>query len=173
MYTTDFRETFPYSGRGWPQMPLQDLLVLFNPYVSTNNRAFFRCPADEGLGYNIEWIKLNGVGGLNIRDLLFADSYFYFLQFYDQPHRVSEVRYPTQKIVQACYASRRGTIPPNSTGVYVNPAGGAHGPTGMSLLFVDGHSQFAAYRNLNATLGPKIYNFDWTADGLQGVDLIR
>ena len=171
MYTTDNQDTFLYSGRSWPQMPLQDLLVLVNPYCSTNNRWFFRCPADEGLGYNMEWIKKNGVGGLTVKDLLFADSYFYFLQFYDVRHRVSEVRFPPQKIIQACYASRLGSIPPNSTGVYVDPAGGTHGRTGMSLQFVDGHSQFALYRNLNPTLSPTTYNFDWTAGGLQGIDL--
>src|SRR3979409_1553135 len=48
MYTADNREQFPYSGRGWPQMAFVDLLKLFDPYLSTNNRAFFRCPADRG-----------------------------------------------------------------------------------------------------------------------------
>ena len=50
MYTTDNREQFPYSGRGWPHMGFVDLLKLFDPYISTNNRAFFRCPADRGRG---------------------------------------------------------------------------------------------------------------------------
>jgi hypothetical protein len=39
---------------------------------------------------------------------------------------------------------------------------------------VDGHSQFAQYPRLNPTLvagGVKTYNFDWTQNGLEGVDL--
>src|SRR5207245_287911 len=36
MYTPDYREAFPYSGNGWPQMGFVDLLKLLNPYISTN-----------------------------------------------------------------------------------------------------------------------------------------
>src|SRR6266704_4465791 len=60
MYTGDNREQFPASGRDWPQMPFVDLLKLLDPYISTNNRAFFRCPADRGRGFNIEWVIGNG-----------------------------------------------------------------------------------------------------------------
>ena len=42
MYTGDYNERYPYSGRQWPQLPFVDLLKLYNPYISTNNRAFFR-----------------------------------------------------------------------------------------------------------------------------------
>ena len=44
----------------------------------------------------------------------------------------------------------------------------------MVLLFVEGHSQFAKYLELNptsVTAGEKIYNLDWTAGGLTGADL--
>jgi hypothetical protein len=44
----------------------------------------------------------------------------------------------------------------------------------MSLLFVDGHSEFALYDRLNAPFkdGAKlIYNLDWTVGGLAGEDL--
>lgn len=46
----------------------------------------------------------------------------------------------------------------------------------MSLLFVDGHSEFARYERLNpiGTLnGQKFYNFQWTVGGLKGYDLAR
>jgi hypothetical protein len=43
----------------------------------------------------------------------------------------------------------------------------------MMLLLVDGHSQFAKYRQLNATGNPPTYNFDWTVGGLTGADLAR
>src|SRR5437773_3091019 len=71
MYTADNREQFPYSGRGWPQMGFVDLLKLFDPYISTNNRAFFLCPADRGRGFNVEWVLLNGSSvGLSTNQLL-------------------------------------------------------------------------------------------------------
>ena len=60
MYTGDNREQFPASGRDWPQMPFVDLLKLIDPYISTNNRSFFRCPADRGRGFNVEWVLRNG-----------------------------------------------------------------------------------------------------------------
>ena len=47
LYTSDNVERFPFSGRGWPQMPFVDLLKLFDPYISTNGRAFYLCPADK------------------------------------------------------------------------------------------------------------------------------
>ena len=62
MYTSDNQEQFPCSGRTWPQMPFVDLLKLYDSYISTNNRAFFRCPADRGRGFNIEWVVRNGSG---------------------------------------------------------------------------------------------------------------
>ena len=178
MYLSDNNDQFPYSGRGWPQMPLVDLLKSLNPYVSTNNRAFFRCRADEGKGFNMEWIALNGAGlGMTTNELLFPCSYFYFIQFYIkdgvyQPRRQSEVVHPTQKVIGECFASKRGTIPINTTGTYVNAEGGVHGNKGLSLLFVDGHAQFARYRDLNPTSGG-FFNFDWTVNGLAGADLAR
>jgi prepilin-type N-terminal cleavage/methylation domain-containing protein/prepilin-type processing-associated H-X9-DG protein len=179
MYASDNKDQFPYSGRGWPQMPLIDLLKLLDPYVSTNNRAFFRCPADEGKGFNMEWISLNGGNvGMTTNMLLFPCSYFYFIQFYIsdagglQPRRQSEVVNPTKKVLGECFASKRGTIPVNTTGTYVGANSGVHGNQGLSLLFVDGHSQFARYRDLNPT-SVGFFNFDWTVNGLKGADLAR
>ena len=178
MYLSDNNDRFPYSGRGWPQMPLVDLLKLLSPYVSTNNRAFFRCAADEGKGFNMEWIALNGAGlGMTTNELLFPCSYFYFIQFYIkdgayQARRQNEVTHPTRKVIGECFASKRGTIPINTTGTYVSADGGVHGNKGLSLLFVDGHSQFARYRDLNPT-SVGFFNFDWTVNGLAGADLAR
>ena len=178
MYTSDYREQFPASGRDWPQMPFVDLLKLLDPYIRTNNRAFFRCPADRGLGFNFEWVLRNGAGvGISTNQLLFADSYYYYFQFYNddagsklQVRKLSEVRFPPRKAICPCFAST-----PNSAYDVVNstPTGG-HGRKGMLLLFVDTHSQFAAYRALNPTFvsaGQGIYNLDWTAGGLTGADL--
>jgi prepilin-type N-terminal cleavage/methylation domain-containing protein len=78
MYTGDNQEQFPCSGRTWPQMPFVDLLKLYDPYISTNNRAFFRCPADRGRGFNFEWVIRNGNGaGITTNQLLFPCSYYF------------------------------------------------------------------------------------------------
>ena len=53
LYTSDNYERFPFSGRSWPQMPFVDLLKLFDPYISTNARAFYLCPADKPPPWNI------------------------------------------------------------------------------------------------------------------------
>ena len=180
MYTGDNRDQFPYSGRAWPQMPFVDLLKMFNPYISTNNRAFFLCPADRGRGFNMEWVVRNGSGaGILTNQLLFPCSYYYYYQFYDDDagsalklRRVSEVRFPTKKAIAPCFAS----TPNSANDVIQGTLSGGHGIKGMSLLFVDGHSQFALYQQLNNTFGSgtqKIYNLDWTAGGLSGADLMR
>ena len=82
-YTDDNREQFPYSGRDWPYMPYVDVWKLLDPYVPTNNRAFFRCPADRGRGgANFEllnyWKEKEGgtYAGLRTNDLLSPNSYF-------------------------------------------------------------------------------------------------
>jgi len=178
MYTADNREQFPYSGRGWPQMPFVDLLKLFDPYISTNNRAFFRCPADRGRGFNVEWVIRNGSGtGITTNQLLFPCSYYYYFQFYNDDsgsvltlRKVQEVRNPTKKAISPCFAS----TPNTAYDVTFDTPSGGHGPKGMSLLFVDAHAQFANYKELNNTFlsgGVKIYNLDWTAGGLTGADL--
>jgi prepilin-type processing-associated H-X9-DG protein len=156
-------------------MPFVDLLILLNPYITTNNHPFYLCPADEGKGFNEQWIALNGPSlGMSTTELLFPCSYFYFIQFYGdvQPHHVSDVVYPTRKVIGECFASKLGTIPISSTGTYVSANGGVHGNKGLSLLFVDGHSQFALYLDLNPT-SVGFFNFDWTVNALAGADLMR
>jgi len=179
MYSSDNRDQFPASGAPWPQMPLVDLLKLLNPYVALNNRAFFLCPLDEGKGWNIEWLNLNGTGGMTAANLLFPCSYFYFIQFYSsddvsgyQSRRQSEVLHPTTKVIGECFASKIHSVPLASSGTYVSTGSGVHGNKGLSFLFVDGHAQFALYPNLNPT-SVGFFNFDWTVDGLKGIDLLR
>ena len=167
MYHGDNADQFPYSGRYWPQMPFVDLLKLYNPYISTNNRAFFRCLADQGKGWNFEWTVLYGASfSLSTNDLLFPCSYYHYYQFYMDDtgnhlarRKVSEVRYPTRKAQSSCFAASAGS-----------PAVVGHGTKGMSLMFVDGHSQFTFYQQMNkGTLND--YNLDWTDGGLSGADL--
>ena len=167
MYLGYDADQFPYSGRYWPQMPFVDLLKLYNPYISTNNRGFFRCPAARGRGWNLEWTIINGAScGISTNDLLFPCSYYHYYQFYMDDtgstlavRKLSEVRYPTRKAQSSCFAASAGSA-----------AVVGHGTKGLSLMFVDGHAQFALYPQLNpGTLGG--YNLDWTDGGLQGADL--
>ena len=180
MYTGDNREQFPYSGRDWPQMPFVDLLKLYDPYIRTNNRAFFRCPADRGRGFNMEWVIRNGSGaGITTNQLLFPSSYYHYLQFYKDDgggalkvRRAQEVRFPTKKAISPCFASTPNMV----YDVTLDTPTGGHGTKGMALLFVDGHAQFARYPELTNTFvngSQKIYNLDWTAGGLSGADLVR
>src|SRR5438876_9338995 len=60
MYTSDHSERFPFSGRAWPQMAFVDLLKLLDPYIITNARAFYVCPADKPPPWNFARIKVNG-----------------------------------------------------------------------------------------------------------------
>jgi prepilin-type N-terminal cleavage/methylation domain-containing protein len=167
LYAGDNAERFPYSGRNWSQMPLVDLLKLFNTYTSTNNRGFFRCPSDSIAGWNYDYVSSAGASsGMTTNELLFPDSYYYYYPFYGDDvsftpkvRKVSEVRYPTQKAVNACYAKSL---------TWASPTG--HGIKGIALLFVDGHSKFALYNQLNSGIY-KDYNLDWTLGALAGIDL--
>jgi prepilin-type N-terminal cleavage/methylation domain-containing protein len=178
MYATDNREQFPYSGRDWPQMPFIDLLKLYDPYIRTNNRGFFLCPADRGRGFNFEWVIRNGASaGISTNQLLFPNSYYYYYQFYNNDsgsalnlRKTPEVRFPTRKTISPCFASN----PNFAFDIIRGSASGGHGRNGMVLLFVDGHAQFANYLQLNAPLTNgtiPTYNFDWTIGGLSGADL--
>ena len=167
MYLNDNGDRFPYSGREWPKMPFVDLLKLYDPYISTNNRAFFKCRADVGRGFNFEWTIINGASsGLTTNELIFPCSYYLYFQFYMDdtvshvaPRKLSEVLTPTRKAENSCFAASAGSA-----------AVVGHGTKGLSLLFVDAHAQFAQYRQLNVgTLGN--YNLDWTDGGLKGADL--
>jgi prepilin-type N-terminal cleavage/methylation domain-containing protein len=170
MYTGDNNDQYPFSGRDWPYMGIVDFLKLFDPYISTNGRAFYRCPADRGLGWNMALAPLIGV---STNDLLFPCSYATYLVFYRSDdhallkvRKVPEVRYPTQKAMIGCMALVRGKREDLSK---YSPNFG-HGPKGRALLFPDGHAQFPLYEQLYpSTLGD--YNFDWTKDGLAGMDL--
>ena len=158
MYTADYRDTFPYiQGVGWWQMPLADVLTLQNPYISTNNRAFYRCPTDiTPGGWNEQLAVLEG-GSSN--SVPFPCSYYYYAIFYDfNQVKVPQVQHPVGKAIQVCMSSGTeqffGCGPPPQMD-------SAHGK-GINMLFVDGHAQFSLFKNLilfnnGGGLG---YNFD-------------
>ena len=176
LYTTDNRDQFPYSGRDWPQMGFVDLLKLVNPYITTNARGFYLCPADKGRGFNIEWAVANAFP-IRTNELLFPCSYYYYNQFYHtddnatlRVRSVPDVTSPSKKAIAPCFASAKGKW----NDIRKGTASSGHGPRGMSLLFVDGHSEYALYDRLNAPFkdgATPIYNLDWTVGGLRGEDL--
>ena len=180
LYLNDNNDTFPFTTSGWPQLPFIDVLRLTSAYVSTNNgAAFYKCPADVGRGWNYQ---IAPVLGIPTNELPFACSYVYYQHFYSKDdasslsrRKSAEVRYPTRKAMRACFASLPGTY--FDVVSAATRANGGHSPKGMSLLFPDGHSQFALYVNLQPTSGSgtsAAYNFDWTylpGLGLQGADL--
>ena len=177
MYTSDNGDHFPYSGRDWPQMGFVDLLKLFNPYISTNGRAFYLCPADRGRGFNIEWAKANPSVGISTNEFLFPCSYYYYDTFYHtddnatlKVRSVNDVRSPAKKAISPCFASSAGKW----FDIHKNSPSGGHGPKGIALLFVEGHTEFASYDRLNAPFKDgttPVYNLDWTVGGLAGEDL--
>jgi prepilin-type N-terminal cleavage/methylation domain-containing protein len=173
MYTSDNTDKYPFSGRGWPHMPFVDLLKLLDPYVSTNNRSFYLCPADKPPPWNFAWTKVNGGGsGIRTNELLFPTSYYYYHQFYNDDttapkltqRRSTEVKSPSKKAIMPCFAE-----PENGN---LGDKNLAHGKEGFPILFVDGHSAFTRYKALNKTLPYGEYNLDWTIGGLtKGEDL--
>lgn len=157
MYLNDNQETFPYSGKGWWQMPLVDLLQLQNPYISTNNRGFYRCPADQDPTFNFALLeKLSAP----TNTLLFPCSYYCYYAFYTQKHKTTEVIHPSQKAIQVCFASANSKLFDTDLNP---PMNGAHGG-GLNLLFVDGHAEFAKWNLLNScSANPtRPYNYDYS-----------
>ena len=173
MYTADHSERYPFSGRAWPQMAFVDLLKLLDPYISTNARAFYLCPADKPPPWNFAWTKVNGASvGMRTNDLLFPCSYYYYHQFYNDDttspkltqRRTSEVHSPAKKAIMPCFAE-----PENGN---IGDRNIAHGKEGLPLLFVDSHASFTRYTQLNKTSPYGDYNLDWTIGGLtKGEDL--
>ena len=175
LYLSDNADQFPYSGRDWPQMGFVDLLKLYNPYISTNSKSFFFCPAEKGRGFNIEWAIANA--SIPTNQLLFPCSYYYYDTFYHtddngtlKVRRLGEVRSPTKKAISPCFASAAKQW----DNIQEGTKSSAHGARGMMLLFVDGHALMATYKSLNAPFKngtTLVYNLDWTVGGLAGEDL--
>jgi prepilin-type processing-associated H-X9-DG protein len=176
LYTQDNKDHFPFSGRSWPQLPMVDLMKLFNPYLSTNGSSFYVCPADQPPPWNFAWTKAYGFGtafGFPIKtnDLLFGDSYYYYRSFYNddsengnlQQRSAEQVRWPANKAIMGCFAE-----PQNGN---IAAHGLAHGNNGFPVLFVDGHS---AYTRFSSLIYPPTFtntDLDVTPGGLTGRDL--
>jgi prepilin-type N-terminal cleavage/methylation domain-containing protein/prepilin-type processing-associated H-X9-DG protein len=173
MYAGDNLDTFPSSTKGWWGTPLVDLLNLQNPYISTNNRTFYRCPTDiTSGGWNVQLATQfsgNG-GGYTVADIPFPSTYYYYSAFYSGKHKVTEVTHPVNKAIQVCESSGT-TVFFNTDYVAGKPQiDSAHGK-GMNLLFVDGHSQFAPYVKLNTFANQAGAGYNYDNAPLNGDDL--
>ncbi len=173
LYTSDNADRYPFSGRDWPKMPFIDFLKLMDPYISTNARSFYLCPADKPPPWNYAWTKVNGSSsGISTNDLLFPCSYYYYHQFYFDDttspvmtqRKTSDVKSPSKKALMACFAEPEfGNVGDKNL---------AHGDKGFPILFADGHSAYTLYLQLNKTQPYGEYNLDWTIGGLsKGEDL--
>ena len=125
--------------------------TLLHPYLNING-SFYLCPADRGPNNFALLTKLFTSAGIRTNDLPFPNSYWYGLAFFTQGNRfasltprqrsVSDVRYPSQKLIMACQA-----LDPKDKGQinadYAVPQ--AHGKGRFATLFVDGHSSLVWY----------------------------
>lgn len=191
LYTGDYRDEYPFTRSGWPTLPFIDVQNLCGAYVSTNNRSFFKCPADKGRGWNYEIAPALGIA---TNTLPFACSYVYFASFYlndgpvpaqnsvSQIRKATEVRFPTQKAVRGCYAGLKPYVFFDTTTKAKRDLSG-HGTKGFQLLYADSKSQNTRWTDLNPVGGTKTdpdFNLDWTGStkpteglGLQGRDQNR
>ena len=184
MYANDNKQQYPLgttppgmNGGGgiddWPVVPFVDYLKLANPYISTNNRPFYLCPADSSSGWNFDWVLTDTEYNLRTNQLLFPCSYYYLYSFYHDDdytelkvRKTSDVKYPAQKAILACYAAFAYEY---QLGQHWDAQG--HVNNGLLLLFVDGHSQLVLTNQLNLSAYGYGYDIDWTSNGLSGRDL--
>jgi prepilin-type N-terminal cleavage/methylation domain-containing protein len=173
MYANDNQQQYPYAGIDWPGMAFIDYFKLVNPYISTNSRAFYLCPVDTRIGWNFAWVSMDTEYGLRTNQLLFPCSYYYLYSFYHDDtyselkvRKTSDVKYPAQKAILACYAAFDYDF---QTGMRFGAQG--HVNNGVLLLFVDGHSQLVLTNQLNLAAFGYGYDLDWTSNGLSGQDL--
>lgn len=164
MYINQNKGYFPNAGDEWPQESFVDVWDLLGTVTPA---SFYTCPTDNDPPFNIFWVTNFGpsFGYPNLNALEFPCSYYYPYHFYHRfgpgqnPGRVtgikiSEVIYPSEKILFPCYSQGTG-----------------HGLNRMDLGFVDGHAANTRVDELNPTTPYGPYNLDWTLYGAAGKDL--
>jgi prepilin-type N-terminal cleavage/methylation domain-containing protein len=173
MYPNDNRQQFPFSGFDWPRMAFIDYFRLVSPYISTNNRPFYLCPADTSIGWNFAQVSMDRGWNIRTNQLLFPCSYYYYYSFYHddenadlEVRKTTDVKCPAQKAIAPCFAAFDYDF---ELGLSYGAQG--HVNNGLLLLFVDGHSQIALTNQLNVTPEYGPYDLDWTSNGLSGQDL--
>jgi len=153
IYTSDSQDRFPFIPEAWTRMEFIDTWTLLNPYISTNG-SFYLCPADRGPG-NFVIVKQIGPG-IRTNQLPFANSYWYWVAFFakgsdfgsltPRPSAVSDVRYPSQKVIMDCEAidpRDKSQVGFDSGGAFTIPQ--VHGRARWPTLFVDGRASITWY----------------------------
>ena len=151
LYTSDYNEKYPFTRSGWPRTEFIDVWRLLDPYISTHG-SFYLCPADKGPA-NFTLAHQSPSYFISPKDLPFPNSYWYWVAFWatgsnltsltPRQRSVSEVRYPSQKVIMDCEAisSRNDSSQVNSGGYLPQ----AHGKGRWPTLFVDGHASITWY----------------------------
>jgi prepilin-type N-terminal cleavage/methylation domain-containing protein len=183
MYTSDYNEGYPNTMRGWPRESLIEYWKLLSPYVSTNNQAFFLCPADsKDLAWNYRTALLRGI--INSRDLPVRTSFYEYQHFFygdvSDPseyvptlRRTFEVSFPTRKAMVTCYTGTDLAIDDRFVSGTVLAA--AHGK-GLNWIFAGGNVEFVPFLKMAPTgrdngIARRFgSDHDWTIGGLKGVD---
>lgn len=155
LYTSDHNEKFPFINEPWERMEFVETWKLLNPYINTNG-SFYLCPADRGPGNFIVVQQFGRAIGVRTNDLPFANSYWFWVAFFaqgsdfwslrPQPSAVSDVRYPSQKIIMDCEAidsKDKSQVGNDAAGAFTLPQ--IHGRGRWPTLFVDGHAAITWY----------------------------
>jgi hypothetical protein len=154
---------------------------MMQPIIS-EKKGFYKCPVDNDPAFTLWWVQLYGAayGIPNPSDVPFPSSYYWSSPFYQvcdaggnvtnpkpppfyipQPHLITQVKYPAQKLMFNCYAN---AVP-----------GGTHYKDTHMWVFVDGHAAMVRYKEVTprgtnqGALGPGYV--DWTAWGIKGKDI--
>jgi len=77
LYTSDYREKFPFTRNGWPRMGFIDVWKLLDPYIPTSG-SFYLCPADKGPA-NFTLAHQSPSYFISPNALPFANSYWYWV----------------------------------------------------------------------------------------------
>lgn len=146
-YTSEQNEKFPFVSKPWQHVEFVDAWNLLHPYVGTNG-SFYHCPADRGPNN----FFTAPIFGTPTNQLPFPNSYWYWLAFFTQgsgfsslvprQRSVSEVKYPSQKIIIDC-----GAIDPKTQAGANGIVPQMHGKWRWPASFVDGHASVTWYAN--------------------------
>jgi prepilin-type N-terminal cleavage/methylation domain-containing protein len=174
LYTSDYDEKFPYTRSGWPRTGFIDVWRLLDSSISTNG-SFYLCPADRG-PFNFLIVRHWPAFGPRTNDLPFPNSYWYWVAFWAEgstfgsltprQRSVSEVKYPSQKIIMDCEAISARNGPDEINPDKYLPQ--AHGKERQPILFVDGRALNTRYSAIQIDPGGPM---GWGMGSLGWVDV--
>ena len=137
MYLDNNQGKFPNykSPTPFPWMPFVYVWNCMRPYVKIT--GMYVCKADAKPAWKYRWANsTKTMYPTLLSSIKFSASYYYIYTFYtlngvQKARNISEVRFPTKKVIFQCGASSTAS---STMSIY------AHDPNATALLFVDGHS---------------------------------